>query len=184
MRSFSFSPRSFPAIVFVLLAVAGMCAAQTRSDNPDPAESFYLMTRAAPAAFTDGETAKAGALAEQLLKDAESWKQNWNYGNATHAANIVLGRIALKTGETDEAKKFLLAAGKTPGSAQLNTFGPDMTLAKDLLEKGERDVVIEYLALCSKFWGKHHQAKIDNCTSEVKAGVIPHFGANLKYLGF
>jgi len=27
-----------------------------------------------------------------------------------------------------------------------------MTLAKDLLEKGERDVVLEYFMLCRKFW--------------------------------
>ncbi len=49
-------------------------------------------------------------------------------------------------------KKYLIAAGKSPGSPQMDSFGPNMTLAKDLLEKGERDAVLEYFMRCRKFW--------------------------------
>jgi len=33
-----------------------------------------------------------------------------------------------------------------------NSFGPNVSLAKDLLEKGERDTVVEYFEACKKFW--------------------------------
>jgi hypothetical protein len=75
--------------------------------------------------------------AKNLLIQAESMKDNWNYGNAVHTANLVLGRIALADGDVEEAKCLLLLAGQTPGSPQLNSFGPDMLFAEELLEKGE-----------------------------------------------
>ena len=53
-----------------------------------------------------------------------------------------------------------------------------MTLAKDLLENGERDTVLEYLILCRKFW-KMDYGKLDQWISEVRAGKTPDFGANI-----
>jgi len=38
----------------------------------------------------------------------------------------------LKEGKVEDAKHYLLEAGKTPGSPQLNSFGPDMSLAEEL----------------------------------------------------
>lgn len=174
--------RSFRTIFCVLLAFTA-ANAQAPADL-DPAKQFYELTKAAPAAFAAGETEKAAQMSEALLKEAENWKANWNYGNAIQAGNIVLGRLALEAGETAKAKRYLLAAGRTPGSPQLNSFGPDMSLAKELLAKGEKDAVLQYFELCSKFWGKMHQGKLDVWTAAVKAGETPEFGANLKYLGF
>jgi hypothetical protein len=62
----------------------------------------------------------------------------------------------------------------------MNSFGPNMSLAKDLLEKGEREVVLEYFELCRKFW-KLHTGRLDDWSRDVKAGRIPDFGANLVY---
>ena len=39
-----------------------------------------------------------------------------------------------------------------PGSPQLNSFGPIMSLAEELLEQGEPDTVLEFFAECRKFW--------------------------------
>jgi hypothetical protein len=55
-----------------------------------------------------------------------------------------------------------------------------MRLAKDLLEKGERDVVLEYFALCRRFW-KSGADDLDTWTADVQAGRLPAFGANLVY---
>jgi hypothetical protein len=111
-------------------------------------------------------------------------KDNWNYGNALHKAHLVLGQIALNAGDMDEAKRQLLKAGKTPGSPQLNTFGPNMVLAKNLLEKKETDAVLKYFELCAEFWkdknGKS-DGKLDEWKTAVKAGETPDFGANLRY---
>jgi hypothetical protein len=55
-----------------------------------------------------------------------------------------------------------------------------VSLAKDLLEKGERDAVIQYLELCRKFW-KMDNGRLDQWIKEIKAGKVPQFGANLVY---
>jgi tetratricopeptide (TPR) repeat protein len=120
---------------------------------------------------------KAKEYADKMVSQSGS---GWNSGNNIHYGHIVLGRLALKQGRIDEAKEHLIKAGKTPGSPQLNSFGPNMTLAKDLLEKREQDVVLEYFQLCSKFW-KLHRDRLDQWSTAVKAGNMPDFGANLNY---
>jgi len=104
------------------------------------------------------------------------------YGNRIHHGNLVLGRIALREDNIDEATTRLIEAGKTPGSPTLDSFGPNMALAKELLEKGERASVLEYFRLCSKFWASE-QAKdqLDKWTVLVNGGRVPDFGANLDY---
>jgi len=62
----------------------------------------------------------------------------------------------------------------------MNSFGPNMSLARDLLEQGERDVVLQYFDLCRNFW-KMGQDQLDHWTKDVKAGNMPDFGANLVY---
>lgn len=62
----------------------------------------------------------------------------------------------------------------------MDSFGPNMTLAKDLLEKGEKKVVLDYFELCRKFWEARF-SKLDAWKSDVEAGRMPDFGANLDY---
>jgi len=76
------------------------------------------------------------------------------------------------------AKRHLLDAAKTPGSPVLDSFGPSMTLANELLKKGERDVVIEYFHLCSKFW-KSGRDRLENWQATVEQGGTPKFGRSL-----
>jgi len=148
--------------------------------QPDPAENFYRMTKAAPEAFKNGEYERAKSISRALLAEAELWPKSWNYGNAIHAANLVLGRTALAEGDMTEARKFLIAAGKTPGSPQLNSFGPDMVFAREMLQKGETASVIEYLDLCAKFWNEKH-SRAGEWKTQITNGETPDFGANLRY---
>jgi tetratricopeptide (TPR) repeat protein len=143
-------------------------------------ERFYELGDAAKSAFEAGEVAKAEQYATELLQSAPQIKNDWNYGNALHEGNIVLGRIALQRGDIVGAKEHLLAAGQTPGSPQLDSFGPNMTLAKELLEKGERDTVLAYLDSCAKFW-KMDNGELQAWTATIKGGGTPDFGANLDY---
>jgi hypothetical protein len=135
---------------------------------------------AAKESFEVGKIEDARKYATELLALAQKFQGDWNYGNAIQDGNLVLGRIAARDGQIEEAKKYLLEAGKSPGSPQMNSFGPNMSLAKDLLEKGERDTVLQYFELCRKFWTMDY-GKLDQWSREVKAGHIPDFGANLVY---
>ena len=139
----------------------------------------YLLKDLAKTAFDADETDKAGKYAEQMLQEANLQRKDWNRGNDIFFGNLILGRLALKAGDIEQAKHFLIESGKTPGSPQLNSFGPNMTLAKGLLEKGQTEVVLEYFDLCAKFW--RYQPRLGEWTAAVKQGTIPDFGANLDY---
>lgn len=146
----------------------------------DPKVRFSLLTEVAMFAVDNQEWDQAEKYARELLKLAPQFPRNWNYGNAIHKGHLVLGHVALHRNDIQTAKAELLAAGKTPGSPTLNSFGPNMSLAKALLDKGEKDVVIAYFDLCSVFW-KQHLAKLSEWRDDVMAGRAPRFGANLVY---
>lgn len=143
-----------------------------------PDKKFFLLPELAKVAFDAGDLAKAKTYADELLSMSKEGKRNWNSGNAVHHSNLVLGRVALQDGDVEKAKTYLLAAGRTEGSPQLNSFGPNMTLAKELLEKGEKETVLEYFDLCGKFWKKE---ELDQWRATVKGDGIPEFGGNLNY---
>jgi hypothetical protein len=124
-----------------------------------------------------GELDKAQASAERCptqiatveFKDA-----------AIHECNLILGRVSLRRGELRRAGEYLLAAAQVEGDGTLSSFGPNMMLARELLEKGQLDVVVEYFRLCSKFWS-YDRGQLARWTEQVKAGEIPQFFANLVY---
>jgi len=162
------------------LAKKALSAEERGLQNADTETRFYELADAAMFALEAGEAAKAQQFASELLQDAEKFHDNWNYGNAVHKGNIVLGRVALQQGNIAGAKEHLLAAGNTPGSPQLDSFGPNVTLARELLEKGEREAVIAYLQSCGKFW-KMGGDSLRGWVATVKAGGTPEFGGNLLY---
>lgn len=98
-----------------------------------------------------GELELSKQIAEEMLVNNND-RNSWNYGNVIHKANTLLGRIALSDDNLENAKIYLIRSGNTPGSPQLNSFGPSFILARALLEKGEKDVVLEYLNLVAVFW--------------------------------
>jgi tetratricopeptide (TPR) repeat protein len=143
-------------------------------------ERFYALNDAAKESLNAGHIQEAKSFAEELQKLMSHYQKDWNYGNAVQDVHIVFGRIAILEGRLDDAKKHLLEAGKTPGSPQLDSFGPNMTLAKELFEKGDRDTVLKYFELCSKFWEMDFD-KLKEWAVDVKKGKLPDFGANLVY---
>jgi hypothetical protein len=55
-----------------------------------------------------------------------------------------------------------------------------MALANELLTKGERDVVLQYLSECATFW-KMDRGALSTWTVAIQAGKTPDFGANLRF---
>jgi hypothetical protein len=92
----------------------------------------------------------------------------------------VLGRLALRGADVDEARRYLLAAGKTPGSSSLAAQGPNMALARDLLEHGESAAVLQYLEECAAFWSGN-RGKLAEWMALIRAGLKPDFGVNVVY---
>jgi hypothetical protein len=98
------------------------------------------------------------------------------YGGPIHDGNMVLGRVAAHQGDIAGAGRYLLKAGATPGSPQLDQLGPNFALARDLLVAGSRSVVLAYFDLVAKFWS---DSKLASWRADVVAGRVPDFGASL-----
>jgi tetratricopeptide (TPR) repeat protein len=164
-------------------AIAALEDARTLGDA---AERDLLLAAKGPveaalaeARFIKGDLTKAKADAETALTKLDPKKDSWNHGNLVFALHQLLGRIALAQGDVKAAAAQLIVSGKTPGSPQLNSFGPGMALALDLLGKGERAAVIEYLDLCAKFWSPG-RSKMPAWKAQIEKGETPDFGPNGK----
>ena len=143
-------------------------------------ERFYLLNEAAKQAADKGDWPLAMTRAQEALALAPQFLKDWNYGNAIHDGHMVLGRVALARGNKKEAIRRLLLAGATPGSPQLDSFGPNMSLARDLLTAGEKTAVLRYFDLCARFW-KMGGPAMKQWRADIRANRTPDFGANLDY---
>jgi TonB family protein len=141
-------------------------------------ERAWTLPRLAKAAVAAGALDKASVYASELLSTVGAG--HGDDGTAIHDGNMVRGLVALRSGNVEQAAKDLIEAGKATGGPQLNSFGPNMILASELLEKGQRDAVLEYLSLCKKFWSMG-ASKLDAWIDVIRAGGKPDFGANLLY---
>ena len=99
-------------------------------------------------------------------------------GPSFHDGHVVLGLVVLEDGDVEQAKVHLLQAGRTPGGGTLTSFGPNMLLADELAERGERDTVVAYLEMCRSFWPN---PRLEQWIQTLNDGEVPDFGANLVY---
>lgn len=143
-------------------------------------ERWCALGAAAKTSVEIGFDEEAAGYAHELRQLAPTYTDDWNYGNAIQDFSVVFGLLCLRGGDAEAASDHLLAAGRSPGSPQMDSFGPNMSLAKALLEAGHHDVVLQYLELCRVFW-EIDRGQLDKWTDEVVRGLCPNFGANLIY---
>jgi hypothetical protein len=119
-------------------------------------------------------TADAARRAKALDKAVDYGNRGLASGNADviHNSNTTLGMIALDKDDIDAAKKYLLDSGKIPTTPVLGSFGPDMTLARELLARGARDTVLAYLEECLVFWTSG-QTELQGWIADLKGGRTP-----------
>ncbi|HEY0462411.1 MAG TPA: DUF3857 domain-containing protein [Pyrinomonadaceae bacterium] len=145
------------------------------------AKRVELLQQLAKIAFELEKFDRARALATELILDFGQDAGSLDYTEATHVGNIVLGRIALRENETAKAKEYLLIAIRAPLRREKSYFSRiDMQLAKELLAKGEKDTVAEYLKLCEKMldYSEIYAGKIQALKSwqaEISQGKTPSF---------
>lgn len=151
-------------------------------DDAVPMNRFVNLPYAAKAALEAGQFQKAEAYAIEVLKlaDTRASKKSTRLnprsavgiGTADFYGNFVLGRLALL--RTD----IRAAAGKTTGDAALNSYGPNMSLAQELLKRGDlqsREDVIMFLQECKVFW-RTSPNSIDSWTTSIRQNKTVDFG--------
>ncbi len=137
-------------------------------------QKFYLFQDLAEAAFNAELMPKASSYATELLRLAEEYQNDWNYGNAIYHGNLILGRIALKSSNVEKAKQHLLSSIDLTVLPQTRILDLDMSLASELLENGESQTVIDFLDACRPFWKKDKRI-LDRWQSEILNGTRPDF---------
>lgn len=158
-------------------AEKALAAFERAHELSDDETRGVLLVDLAKNAFVANKYAKAREYATAAL---DNNPEGWNQGNRTHFGHLVLGRVALAEGNVEEAKFRLIAAATIQGSPQLNSFGPDMSLAAKLLEAGEKDVVLKYFELCAMFW-ESGKDELADWTALVTFDRMPDFSMNLEF---
>lgn len=120
-------------------------------------------------AYDAGELATARLHAEKVLKSGD------DDGDLLHTAHTVLGRVSLREGDTERAKFHLLTSLKEKRGAVINSFGPEFSLAKELLAAGERDSVVSYLDQCLKLDLPDERVNFRKWQEEIDQGLPPSF---------
>jgi len=143
-------------------------------------ERAALLSQGAKAAVEIGEVTRARSWATEAIALLPRVRRDWNYGNIVHDAHLARGRSLLRQGDIAGARRELRLAGATPGSPQLNSFGPNMALASDLLKAGEKGEVIAYFQDCARFWDLGH-SQLRRWELLVKLHLPPDFGANFLF---
>lgn len=142
-------------------------------------KSMFLSRMAKAALEIPGELDFADKEAGLMISLIETTSEERTAGELFYFGYFTKGMVAVKKGDTDKAVEFLLKSAETSGSPLFNR-GPNMSLAKALLEAGQKDAVIEFLDKCGKFW-KYDRSKREKWISEIKDGKTPDFGSSLYY---
>jgi hypothetical protein len=126
-------------------------------------------------------------LAASFRVQADPWKTRFNSsyaskllrehgdsGDAIYTGNLILAQAALDTNDLAAARRYLLAAASTPGSKTIEQSGIDTTVARVLLQRGEKDAVLEYLHRGRALWPRGAQA-ITRWENAIRGGRQPNF---------
>ncbi|PVY76432.1 hypothetical protein C8D92_105185 [Tamilnaduibacter salinus] len=130
---------------------------------------FYGMESLIGEAYQDGDYDRVKALSREYLALAADHKCDWNYGNAIHFSHRILGLVSLETDDVASARQHLIEAGQSPGSPQLDSFGPTLDLARAMLSRGEHEAVVEYLEGIRSFW-EGREETVDDWIQRIQRG--------------
>jgi hypothetical protein len=108
------------------------------------------------------------SYAERLLRDA-------NQDSATvYRANLILAQAALDKDDLEGAGRYMVAAGETASFPALAQTGPDTTVARVLLQKGQKEPVVRYLGKFHALWPAG-EVVLKRWETAIAAGRQPNF---------
>jgi len=153
-------PLEATAAAMLLMAAQNLLRRQEPASAPEPArrrshEDGYQ-------ALASHDTNRALEIGDELIGQAEELDDyGWGaYGDLVHLGHIIRGYALLEREDLAGAAAELRAAGDTPGSKVLASFGPDIRLAWELLRRGQDEAVLDYFHDVAQFWSTLGPAQI------------------------
>ena len=110
----------------------------------------------------------------QLLLREHGQAADPEYGNAIYTANLIFSQAALDRNDLASAKQYLLEAAASPRSQTVEQIGLDTSVVQILLQRGERDTVLEYFKRGRHLWPLGG-GQITRWENFVRAGRTPNF---------
>lgn len=114
--------------------------------------AFEQVKYAAEICFLAGSYEDSRLFTEQITKNIDSFNNYTTKGGMLHEYHTLMGRHLVREGNLEGAKQQLTLSIDLPPDAVMQSFGPNTSLALDLLLKGENTAVLTYLDGCSRFW--------------------------------
>ena len=149
-----------------------------------PDELLTYQAELALAALDSGRPAEArtliGTVREQLATRAERGDDAANWSDVPEHVAVVEGRLALLDGDWAAARGRLLASARVLTAPTQLSFGPNMTLARDLLATGDTATVRVYFDALDTTWTDGAET-VAEWRGALDRGAAPDFGANLIY---
>jgi tetratricopeptide (TPR) repeat protein len=130
-------------------------------------EKIALWMEAGQSAMVLGDEDTATRHAQQLVMTG-----NGRHGEATHAGQTMLGLMARRGGEIEEAVECLKRSAAFERRSVPLGWEPSMDLAAGLAGDGEREAVLAYLKACEAIWPAG-MAKLAAWGETLGAGEMP-----------
>ncbi len=152
-----------------------------RKNRSERLSSYLMLTDNLDVALRVNVLAKAVSRATDLqtmVEDMQSKHEDVRYyARNVYDINDAMGRAAFARGDLKAAGEYLLKAAEippgTPGADTLCCAGPNLWLAKSLLDAGQRDVVLKFLEECKQFWTQSVDHRLDQWIAAIRNGESP-----------
>jgi TolA-binding protein len=173
-RALSLQP-DFPAALSLKRRLEAFAIGERLRNTPpeqlSQSDQMRLLRGQMEEAFWDGKMDEAESKARELLSLAARSANDPEYGDAIFFANLSLGHVMLRRGEKRQAARYLLAASNAPPTDYLRHESIDMTLARQLVDWGEREAVAQFLDRCAQF--NYRGKDLIEWSAQIRKGINP-----------
>jgi len=146
----------------------------------EPMRERSLLPTRALVAHEAGDLDQARRLGQRLLDFVPHNSRIFPvYWQTRYYGHLILGRVSLAEGDLEAAKNHLAHSLEPPFEAHLKSFLPNMTLAKELLERGAKDAVVQFLTLCAQHCPSRVHGQYWTWVNQIQKGEAPDFFGHL-----
>ncbi len=135
------------------------------------ADRWYLLPLEMDREFRRGNLDATEKYAREYLTMAAKDQSHVLYTRAMFNANMQLGKVSMRRGDLRRAGEYMMSALRIPESDEIKYMQFDMTLARTLVDAGQRDIVARYLDRCAEIAMKGEQYK--RWADDIRQGINP-----------